>query len=862
MTSKTLWIWLIAFIAVQQTTFAQMPMPQGAKNGTIKGSIIDAQTKKALEFATISVYTPSDSLISGAITDALGDFTLNKVPFGNYYAKLTFMGYVTRRIDSIEISAEKPFKMLGKLALQADAQTQDEVEIVGEKSLLELGLDKKVFNVEKSDLANAENATEVLRGTPTVEVDKDEKVKVRGKVVQVFINGKPTGLTGENQAAVLRQIPANTIKKIEIITNPSAKHAPDGGSSGIINIVMKRNPLQGFTGSVRLGTGTNARAWQKNGTGPLFNKYNGGLSLNYKTEKLNLFSNISAYQRNSFSISESFNQNFLPDSSYYFHTVGDNQNSWQSLWGRMGMDYYFNDMHSLSFQLRSSPNRNNSSGYTYFENFDIDSIQTGEDRRYNDNQSMGQNWTYNVVYSILFPEKDSAGNPILNNVGAMGENRELTFDLQYSTENDRNENLFSEYHYGQTGELSTIYPDSQRTLDLDKNQEIWAKVDYTHPFKDKKRRLEVGYHFRWRMDQSDFNFYDFDFNQNSLVNDSSRSNLFEYTQQIHALYGTYNHKFSDKWSAKFGLRIEQAFVNSVLKNTNESFPWRYFQPFPSLHVSYQMNMKQQMTFSYSRRIQRPGIWSVNPFPSFSNPRFLWYGNPYLQPSFTNSIEVNYGHYLGMNSINMGLFANYANNESTSIQVIDSITGVISSTPQNLAFNYQVGLELSTNLRFTKWLSMNLNGNFYRSHYDASAVDENLNYNTFGGYGNMYLNARFDKIGMSISMGGSSWFQFRDIQGRSIPQVWHWASVSQQLLKKKLRLSVWLQNPFFNNIYRSYRETPNFVGRTVSQWENRVFNISASYNFGKVNVKNKRRSKLQGRTDGGGSGGGGGQGGGR
>lgn len=860
MTAKTLWLSLICMLSSLQMGYAQTPNASSTATGLIKGSIIDAQTKKALEFATISLYSSSDSLISGAITDALGDFQLKKVPFGQYYAKLTFMGYVTRRVDSIEVSAEKPYKMLGRLEIQADAQTQDEVEIVGEKSLLELGLDKKVFNVEKSDLANAENATEVLRGTPSVEVDKDEKVKVRGKVVQVFINGKPTGLTGENQAAVLRQIPANTIKKIEIITNPSAKHAPDGGSSGIINIVMKRNPLQGFTGSVRLGAGTNGRAWQKNGTGPLFNKYNSGLSLNYKSEKLNLFSNISGYQRNSFSNSESFNHNFLPDSSYYFNTIGENQTSWQSIWGRAGMDYYFNDQHSLSLQVRASPNRSFGEGYTFFENFDIDSIRTGADNRLNDSKNIGQNWTYNAVYSIIFPAKDSAGNPILDNVGSMGENRELTFDVQYSTNNKTNRNYFSEYRYGPTGELSQIYPDSQQTIDLEGNQELWAKLDYTHPFKDKKRSLELGYHFRWQKDYSDFNFFDYNFNQNILENDSSRSNLFEYTQQIHALYGTYSHKFGEKWSAKFGLRLEQALVNSVLKNSNESFPWQYFQPFPSLHVSYQMNMKQQMTFSYSRRIQRPGIWSVNPFPSFDNPRFLWYGNPYLQPSFTNSLEVNYGHYLGMNSVNIGLFANYANNESTNIQIIDPQTGVISSTPQNLAYNYQFGLDLSTNLRFTKWLSMNLNGNFYRSHFDASAVDENLTYNTFGGYGNMYLNARF-KFGLSISMGGSSWYQFRDIQGRSIPTVWHWASMSQQLFKKKLRLSVWFQNPFFNNIYRSSSDTPNFAGRSESRWENRVFNISASYNFGKVNVKNKRRSKLQSRTGGGGSGGGG-QGGGR
>ncbi len=818
-----------------------------AQETRIQGSIVDAQSQKALEFATISVYNYSDSLISGAITDAQGLFVLKELPYGDYYAKASFMGYVTRQLDSIRISAASPIKQLGAIALQANAQTQEEVEIIAEKSLLELGLDKKVFNVEKSDLANAENATEVLRGTPSVEVDKDEKVKVRGKVVQVFINGKPTGLTGENQAAILRQIPANNIKKIEIITNPSAKYAPDGGASGIINIVMKQNRLQGFTGNVRVGTGTNGRAWQRNGTGPLFNKYNGGFALNYKSEKLNIFSNMSAYQNNSFSSGENFNHNFLPDSSYYFNTISDNTNSWQSIWGRLGMDYYINDMHTLSFQVRSSPNQSFSDGYVNYENFDIDSIPTGLDQRLNNTLGTGQNWTYNLVYTILFPELDSAGNRILDNAGAMGENRELTIDVQYSNNTDNNEQDFSEYRYGPTGELSSIFPDSQRTLDFNSTQEVWAKIDYTHPFQDKKRRLELGYHFRWRADQSDFNFYNYDFNNNQLLNDSNRSNRFRYTQQIHAVYGTYSQKFGKKWNAKLGLRLEQAYVNSVLLNTNESYPWDYFQLFPSLHCSYQMSEAQQMTFSYSRRIQRPGIWSVNPFPEFDNPRFLWLGNPYLEPSFTNSLEINYGQYMGMNSVNIGLFANYSNNQSLDIQTIDSI-GTIISTPQNLAYNYQFGLELSSNLRFTKWLSMNLNANFYQSHHNASALDEDLSYNTLGGYGNMYLNARF-KFGMSISMGASTWYQVRDIQGRSIPYVWHWASINQQLFKQKLRISLWFQNPFVNNIYQSYRETANFRSLNVSRWENQVVNFSLSYNFGKVNVKNKRRSKLESRTGG-------------
>ena len=280
---------------VAQIPNIQMPP---STSGKIIGTVLDSETRKGLEFATISLYNYADSLLTGAITDQDGSFELKKIPFGHYYTKVYFMGYESYQSDSIHLSSEKSSINLNKIMLAQSPQGAEVVEIKAEKSLFQLGLDKKTFNVEKSDLANAENATEVLRGTPGIEVDKDETVKVRGKSVQVYINGKPTGLTGENQAAILRQLPANSIKSIEIITNPSAKESPEGGSSGIINIVMKKNSLLGFTGSVNAGVGSNAGAFLKeNPQGPWVNKYTAGFSLNYKTDKINIFSNISANKR-------------------------------------------------------------------------------------------------------------------------------------------------------------------------------------------------------------------------------------------------------------------------------------------------------------------------------------------------------------------------------------------------------------------------------------------------------------------------------------------------------------------------------------------------------------------------------------
>jgi hypothetical protein len=191
-----------------------------------------------------------------------------------------------------------------------------------------------------------------------------------------------------------------------------------------------------------------------------------------------------------------------------------------------------------------------------------------------------------------------------------------------------------------------------------------------------------------------------------MLNDTSRSNIFDYTQQIHAVYGTFSHKWSEKWSAEYGLRVEQAFVRPYLYNTNTAYPWDYFGVFPTINVSYEMTETQQFTFEFGRHVSRPWMWDVNPFPNFSDPRVLSYGNPYLRPSYGNNLGVNYALYLGQQSITLGVYGNYTGNESDWITSINNETGVLVSTPKNLSSNYGGGFDLSGNLNLTKWWSIN------------------------------------------------------------------------------------------------------------------------------------------------------------
>ena len=834
----------LVFLFFSNSVFGQMPDMSKIKL-SIKGNIIDSLSRKPLEFAAVSIFT-NDSLIGGTITDIDGDFEIKNLQGGTYKLKFDFIGYRSKSLDSIKVKPEIFVTNVGRIMLAEETKMQSEVVVKAEKSLMQLGLDKRVFNVEKSSLADAENATEVLRGTPGVILDKDDAVNVRGKVVSIFINGKPTGLSGENQTAILKQIPANNIKSIEIMTNPSAKNAPDGGSGSIINIVLKKNNLQGLTGTLNAGIGTNALAFSENPEGYWFNKYNAGLSLNYKSRKFNIFSNINFNERNSFSTGESSRYNILPDSAYYFNTFNDGRNGSQSIWGRLGADYNINETNTLSFQVNSSPSRGNNSGLVKYDNFDADSILSGFDRRFNSSENNGNSTTYNLIYSIIFPEKDSTGAKILDNIGKMGENRELVFDIQYSDNVNNNSSFFNVKHFDNSDVEIPRNEEKQDIYNLGTSYSAMLRADYTHPFPKKEMKFQSGYHLTLSNNRNDFRYLNFDSLSGEMQNDSSRSNIFSYKQQIQAVYGTFSHKWSKNWSAEYGLRLEYADVRPFLENTGQAFPWSYFGFFPTLNIACDISETSQFGIEIGRQIGRPWIWDVNPFPSFTDPRFLNIGNPYLRPSYTNNIGFNYSKYLGKQSLNFSIYGSYSSGESTEITSINSTNGVLISTPQNLGNSYSGGFDFNGNFNFLKFFSLNSSINVYYETMNTDKIDKNLSYSTLGASSSMYLNYK-SKFGLSANLGFHLWYAARDIQGRTIPNVWHWASLTQNLYKDKLRLTLSANNPFFQNRWTVYTNTEFTKGYSRSIWENRVLNLRVSYNFGKTTVKKQKASRLEGRT---------------
>lgn len=862
-------------------TMAQRPggppggreMPKIAK---ISGIVYDSITQKPLEFATVSVYRMRDSaLVGGMITDERGKFMIDKLPIGRHRVTITYMGYQIVTVEPVRLPPSEPSADLGKIYLAPTEATLQTAEVTADKAIFQLGLDKKVFNVDKTNLGDSENATEVLRNTPTVEVDFDGNVKIRGSAVQVYINGKPTGLTGDSQAEILDQLPANTIKKVELITNPSAKYDPEG-ESGIINIVLKKNVLEGFTGSVNASVGTST--WVP------FRRYRGGLSLNFRNDKVNIFSNFSYNYNERNSRNYNYRKTTTFNDTSFLEQYTNNTRIGNGGMARVGMDYYFDDYNTLTVAARIRPSGGGSKNRVQYDYFDANQIKQEISERLNDGTRNRFNMTYNVIYAKVFKQKkkgkkNEAGPRRDNSAdtgggrrwrgggngraagrsGTMGDKQELVIDLQYSMNNSLSENNFVEqFYYADWNEINTT-PDSQLTISNNGMHQGTMRIDYTHPF-SKKMKLEVGYKGNIRWLGNDFKSELYDYSLMQMVNDTGRTNNFQFLEQVHAVYATFAQQLG-KFRYKLGIRAEYTLATSELVfPASEPFVNNYPSFFPSVHVSYELPKNQQIQAGFSRRIQRPSTWALNPFPSYSDPLNLRYGNPFLLPQYTNSVELSYVNYWkGGNTFMLTGFYRYNTDLMTRLRTVRP-DGVSVVTQYNFDKSHVWGAEMVTRFVPFKWWSFGITGSVYQNIQDGTNVNPEYSVNAISGNVNMNMNFNF-KFGMRIAL--YAWYSVPTLvaQGWTGGYTWNSFSISQKVLKNKGTVTLSIQNPILGGRYGFETEDVNFYQSGLREWEAPVFELRFSYRFGKVSVRNSRSKNASRLGSSGDSGGGGNSGGG-
>lgn len=660
----------------------------------ISGIILDAREKVPMEYANVRLFSKADSsLITGTITNNSGSFSLKNIPSGEYYLVIDFIGYEKKVIDNISITEKSKNIALQQIFLEGAASQLGEVNIVAEKDYVQYKIDKKVVNVAKNPNSSGGTASDALRDVPSVTVDADGTVSLRGSTnFTVLVDGKPSALSGND---LLRQIPAATIENIEVITNPSAKYDPNG-TSGIINIVLKKNYQNGINGIVNASAG-------------MGEKYSGDFLINYRKDKWNYFISANANTRLFTGTSDvlrtdrlGINMDSVRTSDVFqgrsFRTHGMNYKG--------GADFYVNDKNSISFSQEYGI-----FGFTR-SIFSVNKLASDVNLRYfttdDDFVVDGDYYTSYANYQHKFKQKGHEWNTSLNYTYFSGIRTEEV--LQQNTDASWQSNGNTPYRFKSLNDVLRNFGQ--------------LKTDYTMPIGNNKK-IEAGYHY-------DLSYTDLAY-QTQLFDDAAQQwriqNNEKYklpiNQEIHAAYTTFSSNIR-KIDYQLGLRYEYLYrdVNASSEMPSTKIQLNTF--YPSVHASYKLPKEQQLQLSFSKKTNRPQDWMLNPYPNYSDGLFRSVGNAKLKPENIFSYELGYMKNLKKSFISVTTFYRETKDLLSQKLVLLS-NGEMLQTFDNYNRQYSYGIESMLNLTMNKWLRVNATGSFFHYHIKTD-FEENTSVN--------------------------------------------------------------------------------------------------------------------------------------
>lgn len=568
------------------SSFAQKPI-----QGSISGYVIEKSSDKPLEFVQVILKKAQDStFVSGTVSDSKGKFSFEKVPLGDYRINYSFIGFENTQTKVLKVSASASKLNIGRLYIAETVKALGEVEVTGQRSTFVNFIDRKTFNVGQDLMSKTGSLSDLLQNVPSVQVDIDGNVSLRGSEnVTILINGKPSAMMNLNRAAVLQQIPANSIEKVEIITNPSAKYKPDG-TSGIINIVLKKNKNLGLNGNVSANAGNDDR-------------YNGNLAMNYNPGKVNIFGNAGVRQDDRRRINDISTQTFLngkETSSVVNHSESHGRPI--SYIGGLGADYKVNDLNKFGLSANYNyryQEQNDHSVYTVYDN----SVKSED---YNRNRFLPETET-DLEFTSFYQ----------HSFGKEGHELNVNYTRSHSTELEDN-------YYTNLYRLPSSYTFYDNMFYHHSNNESQLLAEYANPLSEDSK-LEAGYELDYMKNDMDLHRDTTAANQNKFYFDSSRSNRFIHSETTHVVYFTYE-KELDKFSYMVGLRGEMTATSANLATQNKVINSNYNRLYPSLHTSYKLSEKNEFQFNYSHRIRRPEDEELNPFPEYQDLRNVRQGN--------------------------------------------------------------------------------------------------------------------------------------------------------------------------------------------------------------------------------------------
>jgi len=774
--------------------------------GKIVGVVIENKSEIPMEFANIAIYDLADSsLITGGITNDKGEFEIPDVGFGEYFLEANFIGFDKSTVEKITLDRQNRISNVGEITLSPSAVALDAVNVVADKAAVEYKLDKKVVNVSQVISAIGGTAVDVLENTPSVQVDIEGNVSLRGSGnFTVLIDGRPSVLSGSD---ALRQIPSSAIENIEIITNPSAKYEPDG-TAGIINLVMKKNSMNGLNGIVNASIGSG-------------DKYRGDFMFNYRMEKVNFFLGADWRDETNYGSMHSKRETYYNDTTEYLNMDGSRNGIRGGNAIKGGTDIYLTDHTTLTLSGEVGNSKRSNEGDGKTENFTVPasyhiySVSEEVSDRENDF------YTLNMNFQHKFNDKG----------------HRLEASAFYSNETGTDNEIEGELRADADYIPSNEYLSRVSTLETEDEQDIRLKLDYTNPFSE-DGQFEAGFQSRMESDDEELDFRDYDQESGEWIINDDYSSGTNFQRDIHAAYGTFSNKIGNL-QYMGGLRGE--LTSREIKNTKAEKPssLNRFDLFPTAHLSYPLSEKADITSSYSRRINRPSGRDLDPTPNYYSRYAIRFGNPDLKPEYTNSYEIGmlkrFGE--GRSFVSTDLFRRVTNNkiDRTTEQGED---GVFYYYTDNFDKDYATGVEVTGNFAYKKWLILNASANVFHYRITGDINGESIDRESTNWGGRM--NTTF-KLAENSRFQVTAFFRGPSVsaQGESKAMFFSNLSYRHEFMDKKLSATLSLRDPL--GTARFERESYNTTFYNSFRWERepRVVMLTLSYKIN--NFKEERRN---------------------
>ncbi len=791
--------------------------------GKVSGTLVDSTTNKPIEFAAVVLYdAEKDKEVNGGMTNEKGKFKMDGLKPGKYTLKISFLGYEPKTIANIETTPKKPDVKFDKINLQPSQVALDAVEIEAEAPVIENKIDKIVYNAEKDATNQGGDATDVMRKVPLVSVDLEGNVQLRGSGnVRILINGKPSALfSSGNIGDALKSIPADQIKNVEVITTPSAKYEGEG-TAGIINIITKKKTVEGVSGSVNTSIGTRQN--------------NAGLNLNAAKGRFGFNAGSSLWYSwprdgtNSF-----YREDYVGDLTRVLDQQGITNTSRLGFNGRAGAFYDLNAYNSFSTNIRFY-------GFTFDNDGDTDALfEDPINNIYQDytrsqianSLTSGYDWTTDYRHTFKKPEQEWS----------------VAYQLNGRI-NDSNTDII------QTGNDEFLNLDEE-AINKGRNRESTIQTDYVHPF-GKVLKWEVGAKGVLRNINSDYTYTLFD------KVDPNRSDIFNYQQNVYAGYSSFNFDFNDKYGVIAGVRYEHTDISGEFETNEALVDNDYGNVLPSVIVSRKLPNFQSIKIGYSKRIQRPSLFYINPYAQMADRRNVTVGNPNLDPELTDQVELTYNTFIKGLMLNASVYYKHTNDIISQLTSVNNDITV--NTFQNVGVKNAYGMNLFASKNFKNKFDLRASFNISRFKISSQLPEidlsnEGYEYNGFGmaGY-------NFNK-GFKAEVFTFFRSPNRTLQGNVPSFSMLMIGAKKEIFKKKGSIGIRIVEPFFENkSFKSDLAGDNFYQETDFTIPFRSFGINFSYRFGKMDFNNRpRRSKIKnddskqgGDSSGGGQGGGGG-----